>query len=237
MTLRPIDRMRRALAVAALGLGMLALATGCDPRALAYFLQPFEPQVEPDRAVAQGQEGRHPHPRRQRARRSTSPTWRPTSPRDWPAPWRARSRRSSWSPTPRSRSGPTPTPNYTDPPTPAAPSTPTPSSSSRSRTSRSRAPKPRPLPGGLPDPPQGLRADHPHRREGQGDPRPRRARSSSPTTRPSRPPSPGPRGPCPPAAPSSAPTFKRKFLDVVIAELSWHFIPHATGEMVQDTTF
>jgi hypothetical protein len=47
MTLRPFDRTRRALAVAALGLGMLALATGCDPRALAYFLQPFEPRVEP----------------------------------------------------------------------------------------------------------------------------------------------------------------------------------------------
>lgn len=47
MTLRPFDRTRRAVAAAALGLAMLSLATGCDPRALAYFLQPFEPKVEP----------------------------------------------------------------------------------------------------------------------------------------------------------------------------------------------
>ena len=47
MTLRPLARMRRPAAVALLGLGLLALAGGCDPRALVYFLQPFEPQIDP----------------------------------------------------------------------------------------------------------------------------------------------------------------------------------------------
>ncbi|RUL81615.1 hypothetical protein [Tautonia sociabilis] len=47
MTLRPTPRTRRAFAASALGLGTLALAAGCDPRALAYFLQPFEPRIEP----------------------------------------------------------------------------------------------------------------------------------------------------------------------------------------------
>ena len=47
MALRPIATTRRTLATAALGLGLTALAGGCDPRTLIYFLQPFEPKIEP----------------------------------------------------------------------------------------------------------------------------------------------------------------------------------------------
>jgi hypothetical protein len=46
MTLRPFDRTRRSLVLGTLGLGTVALAAGCDPRALAYFLQPFEPTID-----------------------------------------------------------------------------------------------------------------------------------------------------------------------------------------------
>lgn len=46
MTLRRFDRTRRSLVLGTLGLGSLALAGGCDPRALAYFLQPNESSID-----------------------------------------------------------------------------------------------------------------------------------------------------------------------------------------------
>jgi hypothetical protein len=44
MTPRPLARMRRAAAGLVIVAGLLTLA-GCDPRALLYFLQPYEPTV------------------------------------------------------------------------------------------------------------------------------------------------------------------------------------------------
>lgn len=47
MTPRPLARMRRAVAASLLlATGLIALA-GCDPRPLFYFLQPFEPTIPP----------------------------------------------------------------------------------------------------------------------------------------------------------------------------------------------
>jgi hypothetical protein len=45
MTPRPLARTRRAVACLVLAAGLLTLAGGCDPRALFYFLQPFEPTI------------------------------------------------------------------------------------------------------------------------------------------------------------------------------------------------
>ncbi len=45
MTLRTTARTRRAACAGLIGLGMLALAGGCDPRTLLYFIQPFEPKI------------------------------------------------------------------------------------------------------------------------------------------------------------------------------------------------
>ncbi len=47
MTPRPLARMRRIAAPMVLGLGLLTLAGGCDPRSLVYFLQPFEQTIKP----------------------------------------------------------------------------------------------------------------------------------------------------------------------------------------------
>ncbi len=44
MTPRTMTRMRR-LAAPALAVGLLLTLTGCDPRTLFYFLQPFEPTI------------------------------------------------------------------------------------------------------------------------------------------------------------------------------------------------
>lgn len=48
MTPRPLARMRRAAAGLAIAAGLLSMMAGCDPRALLYFLQPFEPTIPPE---------------------------------------------------------------------------------------------------------------------------------------------------------------------------------------------
>ncbi|CAN5727039.1 hypothetical protein BH23PLA1_BH23PLA1_41810 [soil metagenome] len=47
MTPRPLARTRRNAARMVLALGLLGLAGGCDPRSLVYFLQPFEQTIKP----------------------------------------------------------------------------------------------------------------------------------------------------------------------------------------------
>jgi hypothetical protein len=44
---RPLARTRREALAALLALGTLGAAGGCDPRALFYFLQPMEPTIKP----------------------------------------------------------------------------------------------------------------------------------------------------------------------------------------------
>jgi hypothetical protein len=48
MTPRPLARTRRAFLGAALAGSVLFCTAGCDPRALLYFLQPFEPTIPPE---------------------------------------------------------------------------------------------------------------------------------------------------------------------------------------------
>jgi hypothetical protein len=45
MSLRPIARTRRAALAVLVSAGSIVLASGCDPRSLVYFLQPFEPTI------------------------------------------------------------------------------------------------------------------------------------------------------------------------------------------------
>ncbi len=41
-----------------------------------------------------------------------------------------------------------------------------------------------------------------------------------------------------PASPGVNPnTFRKKFFDLVVSELSWNFVPHAPGDNIQDTNF
>jgi hypothetical protein len=45
------------------------------------------------------------------------------------------------------------------------------------------------------------------------------------------------RGPLPASAEVTASSFKNRFLSLVAAELSWHFVPHAPGDDIQDVKF
>ncbi len=58
MTPRLFMKMRWAAIVLIAGASLIAI-TGCDPRSLAYFLQPFDPTIEPKGPVARREESRH----------------------------------------------------------------------------------------------------------------------------------------------------------------------------------
>lgn len=45
------------------------------------------------------------------------------------------------------------------------------------------------------------------------------------------------RGPMPATSEVSPMAFKTKFLKLVATEVSWHFVPHATGDTIQDVKF
>lgn len=45
------------------------------------------------------------------------------------------------------------------------------------------------------------------------------------------------RGPLPASSEVSPTAFKNKFLKLVATEVSWHFVPHATGDNIQDVKF
>jgi len=57
MTLRPTSTARRIALQTLLGLGLLGVAGGCDPRALFCFLQPFEPKIPPNGPSLKGKRG------------------------------------------------------------------------------------------------------------------------------------------------------------------------------------
>ena len=80
MTPRTLANARVRLAlVALLAGGSLLAISGCDPRTLAYFLQPFDPTVAAAvRDVVPGQEGRDPLPRGRRLHRANTRRWSAT---------------------------------------------------------------------------------------------------------------------------------------------------------------
>lgn len=57
MTPRPLARMRRATAILLMIAGLSALA-GCDPRQFAYYLQPWEPTIAPPCTALNGKQAR-----------------------------------------------------------------------------------------------------------------------------------------------------------------------------------
>lgn len=54
MSLRPAARTRRTVLASFASVGLVTLGAGCDPRALLYFLQPFEPTIQPPCASLKG---------------------------------------------------------------------------------------------------------------------------------------------------------------------------------------
>ena len=58
MTPRSLAMVRFAAVILVASASLIA-TSGCDPRSLAYFLQPFDPTIEPKGPSLRGEEGRH----------------------------------------------------------------------------------------------------------------------------------------------------------------------------------